>query len=75
MERTTMNTPNMTPADVSATVERIRTEIGTVIVGQTGLVRSVLVALLAALVVRRPQTPTSPLPVVLDDTPMEPCHG
>ena len=39
------------------------------------LVAALLVALLAALVVRRPQTSTSPLPVVLDDTPMEPCHG
>jgi MoxR-like ATPase len=37
----------MTPADVATTVERIRSEIGTVIVGQTGLVRSVLLALLA----------------------------
>lgn len=38
---------SMTPTDVSATVELIRAEIGKVIVGQTGLVRSVLLALLA----------------------------
>ena len=33
------------------------------------LVAALLVALLAALVARRPQTSASPLPVVLDDTP------
>ncbi len=42
-----MNHAQMTPADVATTVERIRSEIGTVIVGQTGLVKGVLVALLA----------------------------
>ncbi|MFW2381929.1 MAG: AAA family ATPase [Acidimicrobiales bacterium] len=42
-----MNQAHMTPSDVAATVERIRSEIGTVIVGQTGLVKSVLMALLA----------------------------
>jgi MoxR-like ATPase len=42
-----MNQAQMTPADVATTVERIRSEIGTVIVGQTALVKSVLMALLA----------------------------
>jgi cytochrome c oxidase assembly protein subunit 15 len=39
------------------------------------LVAALLVALLAALVARRPETSPTPLPVVLDDTSMEPCHG
>ncbi len=42
-----MNQPQLSPTDVSNTVEQIRAEIGTVIVGQAGLVRSVLLALLA----------------------------
>ena len=40
------------------------------------LVAALLVALLAALLVRRPaDEPTSPCPVVLDDSVLEPCHG
>ena len=39
------------------------------------LVAALLVALLAALAARRPETPHTPRPVVLDDTSMEPCHG
>lgn len=40
------------------------------------LVAALLVALLAALLVRRPaDEPTSSCPVVLDDSFLEPCHG
>jgi cytochrome c oxidase assembly protein subunit 15 len=39
------------------------------------LVAALLVALLAALFCRNPQSPPPTLPVVLDDSSLEPCHG
>ena len=39
------------------------------------LVAALLVALLASLLVRRPDVPFPPMPVVLDESSLEPCHG
>jgi cytochrome c oxidase assembly protein subunit 15 len=39
------------------------------------LVAALLVALLASLLVRRPDVPYPPMPVVLDESSLEPCHG
>lgn len=39
------------------------------------LLAALLVALLAALLVRRPQSPTVPSAVVPEDASLEPCHG
>ena len=39
------------------------------------LVAALLVALLASLLVRRPDVPFTPMPVVLDESSLEPCHG